>query len=224
MAGENIRFDLYRQAAYDPLEALQIGPGDPYYPRDPGAPINSAPDVFVTAPPYTVTTDANGYAELTVKVKPGPFTFPDERQAINSQLYFLGDPKGWQLWGALGPEVGAGCALSVLVFNSATLPDAPTWADVSPILTRYARLYPLMTQVINLADEREVRRYASHIRERLMAPVNSIRHMPVTRDLSASDRDLVVRYLDSVIPRFRAFRERIYRLVRKLWKVGPRTD
>jgi hypothetical protein len=199
MAGESIQFKLHQQAAKDPVISLMAA-GAPYYPTCPEAPINSVPpDVFVSAPPYTVTTDANGYAELTLKVKPGPFTFPAERRAINSQLYFLGDPKGWQLWGALGPEVGAGCALSVLVFNSATLPAAPKWADVRPILARYARLYPLMAQVIDLSNENAVRENASRIRDRLTAHVNSIRHMPVTRDLSACDRELIVRFLDSVI-------------------------
>jgi hypothetical protein len=143
---------------------------------------------------------------LSLTVKQGPFTFPPERKAINSQLYFLGDPEGWQRWGALGPEVGAKCALSVLVFNnngpaSASLPSPvpATWKDVAQILGRYARLYPLMRQVIDLGDEAAVRANALRIRQRLCAPVDAIEHMPVTRDLSLYDRDLIVRYLDSVI-------------------------
>jgi hypothetical protein len=200
LADEVVGFDLKPQTVYSPLLALQIEPGDPFYPADPNALVNSTPkDVFDPAPPFAVKTDANGYAELKLKVKPGPITFPPDRRDINSQLYFLGDPDGWQRWGALGPEVGAGCALSVLVFNTFTVPDAPTWKDVSPILARYARLYPFMTQVIDLADEAAVRAKADHIRERLTDPIDGIRSMPATRDMSASERDLIVRYLDSVI-------------------------
>jgi hypothetical protein len=200
LAGEVVRFNLERQCAEDPIRSLGLQAGDPYYPPQPGAKINGMPaDVFDPAPPFSVKTDAKGRAVLSLNVKPGPFTFPPERKGINSQLYFLGDPQGWQHWGALGPEVGAGCALSVLVFNAGTVPATPTWADVSPILERYARLYPFMTQVLNLADKAIVGANAFRIRKRLAAPVDAIEHMPVTRDLSASDRALITKYLDSII-------------------------
>jgi len=200
LAGEVIQFRLHRQRAEDPIHSLGLQPCDPYYPRDPNAKINSRPaDVFVSPPPFTVTTNAKGFAELRLKVKDGPFRFPLERQSINSQLYFLGDPDGWQRWGALGPEVGAHCALSVLLFNKGDTTVCPNWKTVGPILARYARLYPIMNQIIDLTDEATVRANALRIRQRLMAPVDSIQHMPVTRDLSLYERDLIVRFLDSVI-------------------------
>jgi hypothetical protein len=200
LAGEVVPFHLKKQTALSPIASLQIPKDNPFYPPDPDALINSAPDdVFVHPPPYSVKTDAHGHAVLTLEVKPGPFTFPPERKLINSQLYFLGDPDGWQRWGALGPEVGAGCALTVLVFNKRAAPTYPTWAEVAPILGLFARLYPIMKQVVDLTDESAVRDNAFRIRQRLTAGVDSVAYMPMTRELSASDRELVVRYLDGVI-------------------------
>src|SRR5262249_42602472 len=158
LARERITFNLKRQTAYDPLRSLGITCSSPYFPPDPKALINGAPaDVFEGKLPFVVTTDVKGRAKLQLKIEPGPFMFPAERKAIDSQLYFLGDPNGWQRWGALGPEVGAHCALTVLVFNKKDFPKCPTWNDVSAILKRYARLYPFMRQVIDLADENAVR-------------------------------------------------------------------
>jgi hypothetical protein len=200
LPNENIRFDLKQQLALDPIKSLQIQPGDPYYPQDPSAKINSEPaDIFDPAPPFVVKTDAQGRAELKLKLKPGPFTFPALRKCIDSQLYFLGDPDGWQDWGALGPPVGARCALTVLVFNKRDIPKCPTWKDVSGILERYARLYPFMKQVIDLASENAVRASAYRLRLRLKAAIETVQSMPITRDLSASDRELIVQYLDSII-------------------------
>jgi hypothetical protein len=200
LAGEKIRFALEQQLAGDPIRSLHIQPKDPYYPPDPCAKINGEPaDVFDPAPPFIVKTDAKGRAELRLTVKPGPFTFPATRKSIDSQLYFLGDPKGWQRWGAPGPEVGAGCALSVLVFNKRDIPESPTWRDVSSVLERYARLYPIMKQVIDLSDENAVRTNAYRIRQRVKAAIDEVQHMPITRDMSTSERELIVRYLDGII-------------------------
>jgi hypothetical protein len=198
LPGERLTFLLKRQTALDPINGL-VDPQSAYYPKPPEAPINSDPDVFKSSPPFTVTTDANGQASLSVDLKPGPYNFPKERQSVDSQLYFLGDPDGWQRWGALGPEVGAHCALSILVFNKKDVPESPVWKDVSRILTTYARLYPIMKQVIDLSDENAVKSNAYRIRERLKADVDTVQYMPITRDLSASDRKLLVRYLDSII-------------------------
>jgi hypothetical protein len=198
-------FYLLSQRATDPIASLGIGPGDPYYPDSPNDLINSQPaDVFAeAAPPFSVSTDSQGRGELRLSVKPGPFPFPALRKSINSQLYFLGDPDGWQSCGALGPPVGAGCALSVLVFNSRPSCHAPpTWDDVGPILARYARLYPFMNdyESVDLGDREAVRINAEQIKESLLYDVNDARYMPVTRDLSRDDRLLILAYLASLTP------------------------
>jgi hypothetical protein len=199
LAGQVVDFKPFRQAAEDPIISL-LNPKDPYYPSDPQALINGEPaNVFDPVPPYSVKTDAKGRAELRLKVKPGPFRFPAPRKEINSQLYFLGDPQGWQLWGAPGPEMGKGCALTVLVFNTAKAVADPKWDDVAPILKRYARMYPVMTEVNDLGSEARVRENAGRICRRLTAPIEAVEHMPITRDLSAHERDLIVRYLKSVM-------------------------
>ncbi len=202
LAGEVVRFDLRQQNVVDPIRTL-IPPTDPYYPKDIHPSINSEPkDIFEgSSAPFSVTTDAQGRGELQLKIKPGPFAFPKARQVINSQLYFLGDPEKWQSWGALGPPIGASCALALLVFNRETPRTAPTWADVSPILSLYARLYPFMGEFFDLANEQDVRDNADEILKRLHDPDEKhpeIKYMPVTRDLSASRRNLLISYLQSV--------------------------
>jgi hypothetical protein len=200
LAGEVVRFDLRQQCILAPIKSLGIQKGDPYYPKNDTLTINSEPaNIFDgSSAPFLVTTDAQGRGELHLKIKPGPLAFPPARKSIGSQLYFLGNPEGWQPWGALGPPVGSSCALVLLVFNSETFPSAPTWADVAPIFSRYARLFPYMKLFVDLADEAQVKLQASVIRQRLELTVEDTGYMPVTRDLSASQRALLISYLKSV--------------------------
>lgn len=163
--------------------------------------------------PVFVTTDANGYAVVTVTAQKGPITgLPSSRTQVFSQLYQLGDLTGWQSWGQVGPPVPPyllswqdfpidfRCgALSVVVFNDGPPIPNPTWEDVRPMFSHYARMFPAMREMIDLSNEQMVRANAARISEVMKKPFDDPYYMPVTRDLSAYHRKLMLDYLQSVI-------------------------
>lgn len=194
LIGERVPFYLHQQRQRDPDAVIHV------FTPDQDRLINSVPADILGPTPLEVVTDAKGEATLTVSVRPGPIDLPPDRQAINSQLYFLGDPAGWQTWGAYGGPQGANCALNVLVFNTAAPIDDPTWTDVAPILERYARLYPGMRGLRDIGDESTVRSFAAQILDLLTRPDENASHMPVTRDLSAANLRTLVTFLKKCIP------------------------
>jgi hypothetical protein len=212
LVGQIVNFCLRQQTALAAVEPI-LQPTDFGYPTCTELLINSEPsEVLFDGPgPLQVITDENGSAQLTISAKPGEFNLPDSRKTIDSQLYFLGEPDGWQSWGAIGPNngdlsssrVGAGCALAVLVFNTHPAIAQPTWEDVEPWLRRYAFLYPAMIQqaFLNLSDKNQVDSNASDIYDRLLCKTfDDIRHMPISRDLSSFRLQTILAYLQSVIP------------------------
>jgi hypothetical protein len=212
LVGQIVTFDLHGQTALAAVEPILVVT-DVGYPPNPDRLINSEPrEVLFDRPgPLQVVTDRDGQAQLTISARPGEFELPDSRSTIDSQLYFLGEPDGWQSWGAIGPNngdlsssrVGAGCALSVLVFNTHPAILAPAWKDVEPWLRRYAFLYPAMIQqaFLNLSDKRQVDANASDIYSRLLCKTfDDIDHMPISRDLSDFRLQTILAYLRSVMP------------------------
>ena len=135
--------------------------------------------------PTSVTTDKNGKATFTIKA--GDPKNP--RGPIGGQVYGVG--WSWDL--DLIPDQWN--FLSVKIFDTAKVPDQPTWwGDVYPILAQYAYLYPSMQAIINLNDYDAVVKNASEIIDRLTAPDDSPGQMPITRELSAAQRAIIVKW------------------------------
>jgi hypothetical protein len=194
LAGQSLNFGLYQQDASAPLDSLGITPVPP------PPLINSVPTTAISAAnwPITVTTGSDGKATLTIQAQSGPIDLPVERQAVDSQVYFLGEPAGWQTWGAPGTAIGAECALSVLIFNVGPPVPNPTWADVRQILAPYAAIYPQMAALLAIDNEDTVTTFAPRLSSLLALPIDDPSHMPVTRDLSAYRRNLLLAYLRSL--------------------------
>ncbi|GAA2149448.1 hypothetical protein FHX52_2659 [Humibacillus xanthopallidus] len=79
-------------------------------------------------------------------------------------------------------------------------PEAPTWeTDVKPVLTQFANLYPIMSRgFIDLSDEAAVRENRDLLILSFTRPMTDPNHMPVTRDLSAAKRRMLVAWLESL--------------------------
>jgi hypothetical protein len=219
VAGQVINFHLEKQKAIAAVETILEQPSVPWtatmfgYPTDPNRLMNSEPRevLFDRLGPLQAVTDQNGRAELTIRARKGEINLPASRQTIDSQLYFLGEPDGWQSWGAIGPNngdltanrVGAGCALVVLVFN--THPDIkdPQWDDIKAWLGRYEFLYPAMsspTVKLPIGDKDLVETFAQQIHDRLAATdFEDVKYMPITRDLSEYRRKTILAYLRRVM-------------------------
>jgi len=93
------------------------------------------------------------------------------------------------------------------VFDRKTIPASPTYAtDVKPIFDQYAKLYPAMTGILNLADPVAIRAKINGApdadrRNLMMAlPQTDPRFMPVTRDMSKDNRDIILKWIANGMP------------------------
>ena len=87
--------------------------------------------------------------------------------------------------------------LSALVFSGYQASANPTWLrDVQPIFQQYADLYPVMKPFIDLGDFGAVARMRKLLRNVFAAPITDANAMPVTRDLSAAKRAMLLAWLD----------------------------
>jgi hypothetical protein len=154
-------------------------------------------------------TNANGRAKLTIAaVDPGT-----PRDFIDGQVYAIffslrestTDPR----------KFDRANFISLLMFSGMTAPPAPGWDDVHPIFEQYSHLYPRphgrdpyapftglppSHPVVDLDDYDSVAGFARHIAWALELPSDHPSHMPVTRDLSAAKRTLLLKWLREVGP------------------------
>jgi hypothetical protein len=133
--------------------------------------------------PAPATTGPDGTAELVLTAAdPG-----NPRRYIDGQVY--GVAYGWD-----GDEgVPRGNQLNALVWTAYPAPDEPTWvADVQPILQQYANLYPIMRDVVDLADYSDVaQRHWRALNLAMGLPMTDPNYMPVTRDLSPAKNAMI---------------------------------
>lgn len=141
-------------------------------------------------------TDANGLAEIDVMVNVPNIALPGIRQPLDSQMYYI------FLTDSDGNVIGDGpsnTTISVLLWNAFTAPANPTWNDIGPVFSAYARLYPGMKARLDISDEATVVGFASGILNNHMnVPISDPAYMPVTRDLSPSKMAMIVAWLTQV--------------------------
>ena len=154
-------------------------------------------------PPHAVT-DANGIAEYNIStIDP-----KNNRIFIDGQLYFFRysffDQK---LTDCLDmckndPYKLLNSLVVIRVFDDYTIDGEPTWLDhVYPIFQQYANLYPVMTEnFVDLGNYHEVINYRHRIQVCLELPESHPNYMPVTRDLSKSKRDVILKWLKQENP------------------------
>src|SRR6185503_14329525 len=89
--------------------------------------------------------------------------------------------------------------ISVLVFDNKVVPEKPTWyQDIQPLFTQYGNLYPIMSKyVVDLNNYDSVVERISILKLAFSLPIGDPNHMPVTRDLSAGDRDTILKWLSN---------------------------
>jgi hypothetical protein len=147
--------------------------------------------------PAEISTGEDGKASFEIKAAdPG-----NPRAYIDGQIYLI----DFRLPGQ-GNQARSGFDYVVVhVRDAFTLPGAPQWSDIEPIMQQYANLYPIMSRsLFNLADQKTVDRHAQVLRLAFSAKMDDPNHMPVTRDLSAGKRQMIIAYLDSVLRRSEA--------------------
>jgi hypothetical protein len=165
-------------------------------PDSPLAP-GQAPPVAVPADavayPVRVVTDARGRARLRMRARdPGR-----PRDYIDGQVYALypvleettvvpGDPYPFNQWNFI----------SLLVWSGFAPHEPPTWhGDIQPVLRQYANLYPVMRDFLDLGDYESVSAHAKRLAFAFGLDIHDPDSMPVTRDLSAAQRQTILRWL-----------------------------
>ncbi len=145
--------------------------------------------------PASVTTGADGTVVVTVKAAdPG-----QPRQYIDGQVYGVTYGPG-----NAPPPVGtvgnASRILNALVWSGYTAPANPTWTnDVQPILQQYADLYPVMKQFVDLSSFSSVVAAKTMLQKVFGLPTTDPLYMPVTRDLSAAKKAMILNWLNNPV-------------------------
>jgi hypothetical protein len=88
--------------------------------------------------------------------------------------------------------------ISVHVFDR--YDKAPTWENLQPILQQYAKLYPFMVGIMNIADLQTIQSNIQALQMVLNMPITDPRYMPVTRDMSRAKRQLLIEWLNLGAP------------------------
>ena len=149
-------------------------------------------------------TDENGIASFDIEVKDPknnrtifdgqiyPFVYSVENRHKNCKK--MCENGAFELLNSL---------IVILAWDHYTIKgNEPTWLDdVYPIFKQYANLYPVMTDnFVDLGNYDDVINYRKAIKMSLELPMSHPNHMPVTRDLSKSKRNVIVEWLSKEKP------------------------
>jgi hypothetical protein len=136
-------------------------------------------------------TDAAGATALTVQSQIAQMNLSTLRADLDSRVYFIVPPQDDTVsYGDDAPPV------SVLVWQPFTAAASPTWqADILPILGAYARIYPGMKAMLDIADESTALASASAIAWRMGLSPADPAYMPVTRDLSPAKAAMITAFM-----------------------------
>ncbi len=157
----------------------------------PGPTVVGQPQSGLTFP-LAITTGPDGTAELTLTAAdPGhPRDYIDGQ--VYGVIYAAGDSPP-----PAGSIQNPSQILNALVFSGYQIPKEPTWlGDVRPIFEQYANLYPVMQPILWLDDFADVLSKRMILKSVFAAPIADPNSMPVTRDLSAAKRAMILAWLD----------------------------
>ena len=151
--------------------------------------------------PSHVITNENGIATLLIEAKDPN----NNRSFIDGQIYpFIYSIKS-QNKSCLNlcetDEVLLENSVFVILVFDEYKPKGlePTWLDdIYPTFKQYANLYPVMTEnFVDLGNYYEVVDKRKIIKMTMQLPVSHPNYMPVTRDLSKSKREVILRWLSN---------------------------
>jgi hypothetical protein len=199
--GQTATVSLYAAKLGAPLDARLVvrqlgrvpgqGAGPPGPPALAAVPIPDigVPESALTVPAEAATVGGRATIELGADDPGNP------RGYLDGQIYLI----DYRLPGQANSSKQAFEYVVVHVRDGYAAPAEPTWHDVSAVLTQFANLYPVMSVgFIDLADEAAVRANRDLLVLAFQAPITDPNHMPVTRDLSAAKRAMLLGWLTSL--------------------------
>ena len=147
-----------------------------------------------------------GYARFVFRAN--SIEMPRQNHDIDGQVYLYiyhvkGEPQfcTHDIKNAIGISDGAvTCveSITIKVYSDISYDSPSNWVDhVYPIVLQYARLYPVMKNIVNLSDYEAVTQpYIRHLLNfSLQLDWNHPNHMPASRDLSNRKRKMILEWL-----------------------------
>ncbi|KAI0559097.1 Ferritin-like protein [Gracilaria domingensis] len=146
-----------------------------------------------TSPDFTTTVYTNEKGVACLKICAGEIHKP--RKYLDGQVYGV-RYSATSLLPPQDPSKKASDNVNVLVFDEFVAPPNPSWiGDILPIFKQYANLYPSMGRVVRLDDYGSVLSRRKALWGCFTVPETSARYMPVSRNLSAAKREMIVNWL-----------------------------
>jgi hypothetical protein len=198
-----------KQLKVDILSVHGNTPGATVPPTNPG----NTPQAFGAIEASVSATDADGFATVTIVVLKDPgFRTPQ----LDGQLYFI---NLYDSEGAPPVSVSQSAMISCLVWSNYTINENPSWPEIQEIFAGYVKLFPGMTEKINLIDFKSFEVFAKNppwnhmygtndpgplginagaIAFFMTRDFNDTRYMPVTRDMSPEKSMTVLHYISNL--------------------------
>jgi hypothetical protein len=201
---------------------------EPVYGKTPGATVppsnpgdtHQALGVFIQPTSYITPTDGNGVAQIVLRVEKNP---GQRTPQLDGQLYFA---VVYDLAEGVPPldkqaPVQEQC-LSVVAFSQYAVNSNPSWEIVQQMMIPYVKIYPGMTERIDLSDHHTFHIFALNppwiafnpsnppppepylglqagaITYYLTRDFNDPRYMPITRDLSLNRLRTILHYIQII--------------------------
>lgn len=153
----------------------------------------NVPDVNFPSNKIKITgfqrTQTDGWATFTLEATdPG-----NPRKYIDGQIFQFG--YGFPVTTTFSTPVFE--MIVAHVRNAVDVPDHPDWdKDIAPFMQQYDNLYPVMSKrLFRLSDAKFAAAHAKILAFAFERPFDDPNHMPVTRDLSAGKRQIILNWL-----------------------------
>lgn len=191
-----------KQLQVDVVSVHGNTPGATVPPSNPGNTPQADGAIEATISP----TDANGFATVTINVLSNPGSRTPQ---LDGQLYFINITDPDQL---ASQPISQSAMISCLVWSAYPINQNPTWPEIQEIFAGYVKLFPGMTDKLNLTDYDSFQTFALNppfglyqappgplgidrgaIAFFMSRDITDPRYMPVTRDLSP-ERTMTVLY------------------------------
>jgi hypothetical protein len=192
------------------LEVISVHgdtPGATVPPSNPG----NTPQADGALNAIITETDAQGFALVNLEVLKNPgFRTPQ----LDGQLYFI------QLWDPNQPkptDFSQVAIISCLVWSAYVVNENPAFEEIENLLSGYVKLFPGMTEKINLIDIKSFEVFAKNppwefygvgpgplgiasgaIGFFMTRDFNDTRYMPVTRDMSPEKQLTILHYIKNI--------------------------
>ncbi|HET9620364.1 MAG TPA: hypothetical protein VFP84_03280 [Kofleriaceae bacterium] len=161
-------------------------------PRAP-IPYTNSPIGVLSFTPQVATTDEHGRATVTVRA---PTRMGRPRGYLDGQLYAI----PYNFADGQAALMQTFDQVSIMVYSSFAASAQPSWSEIQPILQQFANLYPIMSKGLFDFSQQAICDANAHLLHFVMSKdEHDPDYMPVTRDMSLTKREAILRYLESVM-------------------------